>query len=255
MLPKKNPMNEAGQQSLLRFLIELRKRLVVSLLALLVIFCGLFYFANDLYTLLAEPLLARLPKGHGLIATSITAPFMVPCELTMVFSLYLGVPFFLYQLWAFVAPALYTHERRLIWPLLLISTLLFYAGSIFAYFTVLPMLFNFLTQTAPRGVIVSPDIGLYLDFTLKMLLTFGVIFEVPVLTVVLIWSGITSREKLVKIRPYVIIAAFIIGMLLAPPDVLSQTLLAVPLWLLFEVGLLAAKFLVPSARVVPRFPR
>ncbi|MES2216842.1 MAG: twin-arginine translocase subunit TatC [Pseudomonadota bacterium] len=248
-------MNEAGQQSLLRFLIELRKRLVVSLLALLVIFCGLFYFANDLYTLLAEPLLDRLPKGHGLIATSITAPFMVPCELTMVFSLYLGVPFFLYQLWAFVAPALYTHERRLIWPLLLISTLLFYAGSIFAYFTVLPMLFNFLTQTAPRGVIVSPDIGLYLDFTLKMLLTFGVIFEVPVLTVVLIWSGITSREKLVKIRPYVIIAAFIIGMLLAPPDVLSQTLLAVPLWLLFEVGLLAAKFLVPSARVVPRFPR
>jgi sec-independent protein translocase protein TatC len=227
----------------------LRKRVLQSLLTVSVIFAVLFYFANDLYTLLAQPLLAHLPPGHGLIATSITAPFMVPCELTLVCSLYLGVPVFLYHLWSFIAPALYARERRFIWPLLVVSTALFYAGSLFAYFMVLPMLFGFLTQAAPHGVLVSPDIGLYLDFTLKLLLTFGAIFEVPVLTVVLIWTGITSREKLTKSRPYVIVAAFIIGMLLAPPDVLSQTLLAVPLWLLFEAGLLFAKFFLPASAI------
>jgi sec-independent protein translocase protein TatC len=192
------------------------------------------------------PLLKNLPQGHGLIATNIVAPFFVPFELTFVVSLFISVPFFLYQLWGFIAPALYQHERRLVWPLLFISTLLFYLGIAFAYFVIFPLIFGFLTQTAPRGVIVSPDISQYLDFTLKLFFIFGGIFEVPVATVLLIWSGITTRERLIKFRPYAIVSAFIIGMLLAPPDVLSQTLLAVPLWLLFEVGIFLGKFFKPN---------
>ncbi len=229
--------------AILRFLIELRKRLLNCLVALIIVFGVLLYFANDLYTLLALPLLKHLPQGHGLIATNVVAPFFVPFELTFVVTLFICVPVFLYQLWAFVAPALYKHERRWVWPLLLLSTLLFYFGIAFAYLVIFPILFKFFTQTAPQGVMVSPDISQYLDFTLKLFFIFGMMFEVPVAIILLIWSGITSREYLIKMRPYAVIAAFIIGMLLAPPDVLSQTLLAVPLWLLFEVGIFLARFL------------
>lgn len=229
--------------AMLRFLIELRKRLIYSLLALGIIFGVLFYFANELYTLLAQPLLKHLPVGQGLIATNIVAPFFVPFELTFVIALFVTVPVFLYQLWAFIAPALYQHERRWVWPLLLISTLLFYLGVAFAYFVIFPIVFSFLVHTAPRGVLVSPDISQYLDFTLKLFFIFGAIFEVPVATILLIWTGVTTREKLIRMRPYAIVAAFVVGMLLGPPDVLSQTLLAVPLWMLFELGIFVAKFL------------
>jgi sec-independent protein translocase protein TatC len=233
-----------NNSELMYYFIEFRKRLLTCLLILAALFMGLLYFANDLYTLLALPLLKHLPHGQGLIATDVVAPFFVPFELTFVVAAVLGVPLFLYQLWAFIAPALYLRERKLIWPLLLISTILFYVGIAFAYFVIFPLIFGFLTHQAPRGVQVSPDITQYLDFTLKLFLIFGVIFEVPVVTVLLIWTGVITREKLIKFRPYAIVSAFIIGMLLAPPDVVSQTLLAIPLWLLFEAGLLLSYFFV-----------
>lgn len=235
--------------SLLRFLVEFRKRLINCLFALAMIFAALFYFANDLYTLLAQPLLNHLPQGHGLIATNIIAPFFVPFELTFVLSLFLAVPVFLHQLWAFIAPALYQHEKKLAWVLLLMSTLLFYVGVAFAYFVIFPIIFSFLANTAPKGVLVSPDISQYLDFTLKLFFIFGAIFEVPVATILLVRIGVTTRERLIKMRPYAIVSAFIIGMLLGPPDVLSQILLAVPLWLLFELGIFLARFFLPPVKV------
>lgn len=231
-----------NQKVMLQFLIEFRKRLIICLIALALIFAILFYFANDLYTLLAAPLLKHLPHGQSLIATNLVAPFFVPFELTFVVALFVAVPIFLYQLWAFVAPALYQHERRFVWLLLIISISLFYVGVAFAYFIIFPIIFNFFAHTTPQGVLLSPDISQYLDFTLKLFFIFGVIFEVPVLTILLIWTGVTTREKLIKLRPYIIVSAFIIGMLIGPPDVLSQTLLAIPLWLLFELGIFAAKY-------------
>lgn len=231
-----------GNATILRFLIEFRRRLVYSLLALALVFLILFSFANKLYTWLALPLLHYLPKGQGLIATNVIAPFMVPFEFTCIVAVFITVPVFLYHLWAFVAPALYKHEKKLIWPLMLVSMLLFYTGVAFAYWVIFPVIFKFLTSSAPQGVLISPDITLYLDFTLKLFFIFGVVFEVPVATVLLIWTGVTTRDKLIKYRPYIIVSAFIAGMLFAPPDVLSQTLLAIPLWFLYEVGLLFAKF-------------
>ena len=235
-------MNSATAPHWVRFLIELRRRVLHSLLFLSGIFAVLFYFANDLYTLLALPLLQHLPHGQGLIATNVVASFFVPVELTFALSLFLAVPYFLYQVWLFIAPALYAEERHWLWPLILMSTALFYLGILFAYFVILPLLFGFLTKAAPKGVFVMPDISLYLDFTLKLFMTFGAIFEVPVITIVLVWTGVTTRAALIKARPYVIVGAFIVGMLLSPPDVISQTLLAVPLWLLFELGLFLSPF-------------
>lgn len=243
-----SPLTESND-TLLRFLIELRKRVLISLVILSIIFSVLFYFANSLYTLLALPLLKHLPHGQGLIATNIAAPFFVPVELTFFLAIFLSMPFFLHQLWLFIAPALYQHEKKLLWPLLLMSTVLFYAGIAFSYFIIFPIIFAFLTKTAPLGVIVSPDISSYLDFTLKLFLVFGVIFEVPIITIVIIWSGVISREKLITIRPYIIVAAFVLGMLLGPPDVVSQTLLAVPLWLLYELGLFLAPIFVKRKAV------
>lgn len=231
-----------NNESVLQFLIELRKRLINCTLVFMLFFLVLFYFSNNLYTLIALPLLKTLPNGHMLIATDVVAPFFVPIELTFFTAIFLAVPIFLYQLWVFIAPALYQHERRLLWPLLVMSTLLFYAGMMFAYFIIFPIIFGFLTHSAPQGVMVSPDISQYLDFVLKLFFIFGAIFEVPVITILLVWSGITTREKLIKIRPYAIVAAFVIAMFLAPPDVLSQTLLAVPLWLLFEAGVFFSQF-------------
>lgn len=234
-------MNAASPE-LLSYLIEFRRRIINCLLFTALIFFILLYFSNNIYTLLALPLLHRLPHGQGLIATNVVAPFFVPFQLTLVASVFISVPFLLYQLWMFIAPALYQHERKLVWPLLFISTLLFYLGVSFAYFIILPILFGFLTKVAPQGVVVSPDISQYLDFTLKLFLIFGGIFEVPVATILLIWSGVVTREKLISLRPYAIVSAFVIGMLLAPPDVVSQTLLAIPLWLLFELGIWLSRF-------------
>lgn len=226
--------------SALHFLVELRSRLIISLVVLFLVFSLLLYFANPLYGYLAYPLLKYLPQGH-LIATQIISPFFVPFKLAFTLSLILSIPFFLYQLWAFVAPALYGHERRLVWPFLLISVVLFYAGLAFAYFVIFPLLFHFLSGIAPPSVIVSPDISDYLDFTLQLLFIFGCLFEIPIAMVLLVSTRIVSRERFIRMRSYAIVCSFIVGMLLAPPDVMSQTVLAVPIWLLYEAGIVLSR--------------
>ena len=233
--------NKIDSAKQLALLIELRTRLIRSFIVLFVLFAVLVYFANPLYTALAQPLLKFLPQGH-LIATQLVAPFFVPFKLAFLVSLLLGIPYFLYQLWAFIAPALYGHERQLIWPFIISSTLLFYAGLLFAYFIIFPLLFHFLTGVAPVGVVLSPDISEYFDFTIKLLLVFGSLFEIPMIMVLLVFLGITTRERFIRTRSYAIVGAFIIGMLLAPPDVLSQTILAVPMWLLYEMGIFLSRF-------------
>lgn len=233
----------ASHANLLHFLIELRRRILRWVFVTAILLLITLYFANNLYSVLALPLLKHIPQGH-LIATQIGSSFFVPFKLAFVVALILSVPYFLYQLWGFVAPALYDHERRLLWPLLLTSTFLFYAGMAFAYFVIFPLLFGFFAKTTPQGVMLSPDIGLYLDMTLKLLFIFGLLFEVPVAMMLLVWSGAVTPERLVKIRGYAIVGAFVIGMLLAPPDVFSQTLLAVPLWILYEVGIILSRFFV-----------
>ena len=232
------PEQDPKEQPLVSHLAELRTRLLKSLACIAIIFLGLLYFANDIYSLLAAPLLAKLPVGSSMIATEVAAPFLAPFKLTLFTAIFLGMPFLLYQLWGFIAPGLYEKEQHFARPLLLSSVVLFYAGTAFAYFIVFPLLFSFFTAIAPQGVAVMTDISRYLDFILKIFFAFGLAFEVPVATVLLVWSGFTSVEVLRKNRPYIIIAAFIMGMLLTPPDVISQILLALPIWLLFEVGLL-----------------
>ncbi len=227
-----------GGQSFISHLVELRARLLRAIAGVLLVFLGLCYFANDIYALIARPLLDQLPEGATMIATAVASPFLAPFKLTLVVAVFLAMPYVLYQAWAFVAPGLYAHERRLVLPLLAASTLLFYAGMAFAYFAVFPVLFAFFAATAPEGVAIMTDIGSYLDFVLTVFFAFGIAFQVPILTVVAVYTGITTREALSAKRPYVIVAAFVIGMVLTPPDVVSQTLMAVPMWLLFEVGML-----------------
>jgi sec-independent protein translocase protein TatC len=233
---------------LIHYLHEFRKRLIQSLCILLIFFIILAYFANDLYTLLAHPLLRYLPAGSSIIATHIIAPFYIPYELTFIVACFAAIPFFLYQIWVFIAPALYADEKRLIWPLLFISSILFYTGVLFAYFIIFPLLFHFLTLTTPEGVKIMPDISQYLHFTLKTFFIFGLIFEIPVIMVLLMRTGILTETKCASFRPYVIVGAFVLGMLLTPPDVLSQTLLAIPIWLLFECGIFCAKIFRISKR-------
>ena len=216
-------------QPLISHLIELRKRLLNSIIAILVIFLALVYFANDIYQLVSAPLISKMPVGATMIATDVASPFFTPIKLTFMVS-------------AFVAPALYKHERRLVMPLLVSSTLLFYIGMAFAYFVVFPLAFGFLTHAAPEGVLVSTDIRSYLDFVMALFMAFGVSFEVPVAIVLLCWMGVTTPEDLRKKRPYVLVGAFVVGMLLTPPDVFSQTLLAIPMYCLFEVGVFFARF-------------
>ena len=240
-MKKTNDFPPQQELPFLAHLIELRDRLLRVVLAIVVVFLALFSFANDLYTLLAEPLLRHMPAGTSMIATEVASPFLTPFKLTLVLSVFIAIPFILYQAWGFIAPALYQNERRLVFPLLISSTLLFYLGMLFAYFVVFPLVFGFLTGVAPEGVAVMTDISRYLDFVLKMFFAFGVAFEVPIATILLIWTGMTTAEDLASKRPYIIVAAFVIGMLLTPPDVISQTLLALPMWLLFELGLLFSK--------------
>lgn len=228
----------------LSHLVELRDRLLKAVLAVLLVFLPLSFYANDIYSFLADPLLKHLPENSTMIAIDVASPFLTPFKLALVASVFLAIPIILYQFWAFVAPGLYKSERRLVLPLLIASTLLFYLGVVFAYFVVFPLVFGFLTTTAPIGVSVMTDISKYLDFILTMFFAFGVCFEVPIFTIVLVWTGFTSPEELRDKRPYVIVFAFIIGMLLTPPDAISQTLLAVPMWLLFEIGLLCSRFFV-----------
>ncbi len=231
------------EQPFLSHLVELRDRLLRIVLVVGLLFLALIPFANTLYTLLAAPLLAHLPESSSMIATEVASPFLTPFKLTLVIAMFLAIPVILYQAWAFMAPGLYRHERRLMLPLLVSSTLLFYVGMAFAYYAVMPLVFGFLTSTAPEGVAVMTDISKYLDFVLKMFFAFGVAFEVPVATFLLVLTGAVTPEKLASMRPYIIVGAFVIGMLLTPPDIISQTLLAIPMWLLFEAGLFISRIM------------
>jgi len=236
-------MEKDSQEQLISHLVELRDRLLRGILAVLVIAVILLPFSNDLYHFLAEPLLRHLPESSTMIATEVASPFLTPFKLTLSTAIMLAVPVLLFQLWGFVAPGLYDNERKIVFPLLFASTALFFLGIVFAYYVVFPLVFGFLTQAAPEGVAVMTDISSYLDFVLKLFFAFGFAFEVPIATLLLIWSGVSTVESLGEKRPYIIVGAFVIGMLLTPPDIISQTLLALPVWLLFELGLVCSRWL------------
>ncbi|MGD8346392.1 MAG: twin-arginine translocase subunit TatC [Lysobacterales bacterium] len=233
------------EQSFFEHLIELRSRLLKSSAAVLIILLILLPFARRIYSILAAPLTAVLPEGSSMIAIDVASPFLTPFKMALLLALILAIPFVLYQAWAFVAPALYREEKKLARPLLYSSVILFYTGCAFAYFVVFPLVFGFFTRVAPEGVTVMTDISKYLDFVITLFLAFGLTFEVPIATIVLVATGVTTVEKLKKARAYVIVGAFALGMMLTPPDVISQTLLALPMWALFEFGLLMARILLP----------
>jgi sec-independent protein translocase protein TatC len=236
-----------SQNSLVGHLIELRNRLLKSVAAVVLVFISLAYFANDIYHQLSKPLLDVMPAGSTMIATDVAAPFFAPFKLTFIVALILSVPYILFQIWCFVAPALYQREKHLIAPLVAASTVLFYAGIAFAYFVVFPLIFGFFTSTAPEGVTIATDISSYLDFVLQLFFAFGLCFEIPVAVLLLVWTGAITREQLVEKRPYFIVIAFTIAMFLTPPDVFSQALLALPMCLLYQVGIWLSHFYQPKA--------
>ena len=240
----------ATPDTFISHLIELRDRLLRSILAVALVFLFLFPWAGDIYALLAQPMLKALPPGGRMIATDVTTPFFVPMKVTMMAAFVIALPYILYQLWAFVAPGLYAHEKRLVGPLIIASTLLFVCGMAFAYFLVFPVVFGFIIGIAPQGVAVMTDIGKYLDFVLTMFVAFGITFEVPVAVLLLVKIGVVSVAQLKQVRPYVIVGAFIIGAIFTPPDAISQIMLAVPLCLLYELGILLAGFVSKPAGAV-----
>ncbi len=248
MSDKPNRAETAQDMPLVAHLTELRSRLLRIVVVWMLIFAGLFYFANDLYAFISEPLRVYLPEGTSMIATDVASPFLTPFKLALVSALFLAMPFVLHQLWGFIAPGLYKHEKRLAVPLLASSIFLFYAGMAFAYYVVFPLVFGFFTSTAPAGVAVMTDINKYLDFVLTLFMAFGLAFEIPVATVLLVLSGAVDVPKLRRIRPYVVVGCFVIGMVLTPPDVISQALLAIPMWLLYEVGILFSLLAKPMKR-------
>jgi sec-independent protein translocase protein TatC len=223
---------------LVSHLTELRTRLLRCVAVIFLVFAGLFSFAQQIYTLVSAPLREYLPVGATMIATDVASPFLTPFKLTMMVSLFLAIPVILHQVWGFIAPGLYKHEKRVAVPLLVSSIFLFYAGMAFAYFLVFPLVFKFFASATPEGVTMATDIASYLDFVMTLFFAFGVAFEIPVAVVLLVWIGVVDVKYLRKIRPYVIIGCFVVGMILTPPDIFSQTLLAVPMWLLFEIGIL-----------------
>jgi sec-independent protein translocase protein TatC len=231
-------------------LIELRTRLLHSVVALLLVFIALFPWAANLYTWLAQPLLSKLPKGAQMIATDVTTPFFVPLKVAMMAAFLIALPYILYQIWRFVAPGLYAHEKRLVWPLIITSTVLFFCGMSFAYFIVFPVVFGFITASAPQGVAVMTDIDKYLSFVLGMFMAFGITFQVPVVVVLLVRMGLVTVEKLRDVRRYVIVGAFVVGAIFTPPDVVSQFMLAMPLWLLYEAGIVVASWMKPQVALV-----
>ena len=233
-------------QPLICHLVELRSRLLRAVLCVIIIFSGLYYFANDIYLIVSEPLRIFLPEGSTMIATDVASPFFAPFKLTLMTSLFIAMPYVLFQIWSFIAPALYDKEKRLAFPLLFSSIILFYLGMAFAYFVVFPLVFGFFTRAGPEGVTVMTDISRYLDFVLKLFFAFGLAFEIPIATIILVAAGITSTASLSEKRPYIVVGCFVVGMLLTPPDVISQTLLALPMWLLFEVGILFSKLVEKS---------
>ncbi len=243
-MTQNDPAFKANEQPFISHLIELRNRLLRVVAFVLVVFLCAAPFANEIYTFLSGPLLQHMPENSTMIATDVASPFLTPFKLALVASIFVSVPVIFFHFWAFVAPGLYSHEKKMVLPLLVASTGLFYLGIAFAYYVVFPLVFGFLTAAAPEGVAVMTDIAKYLDFVLTLFFAFGLAFEVPIVTIILVWTGLASPQSLAEKRPYVIVGAFIIGMFLTPPDAISQTLLAVPIWLLFEMGLLFSRFFV-----------
>lgn len=239
-------------ESLIAHLIELRTRLLNSAKVLLLAFLALFHWASDLYAMLAYPLLSKLPQGGQMIATDVTTPFFVPLKVTMMAAFLISLPYILYQGWRFIAPGLYAHEKKLVLPLIVASTTLFFCGMAFAYFLVFPVVFGFIVASAPQGVAVMTDIDKYLSFVLGMFMAFGVTFQVPVVVVVLVRMGVVTVEKLREIRPYVFVGAFVVGAIFTPPDVVSQIMLAIPLWLLYESGILVSVWVSPKKKPTPQ---
>lgn len=239
-----NDNNSDVEQPLVSHLLELRGRILKSITAIAVVFLSLIYFANDLYSFFASPIQMLLPAGSTMIATDVAAPFFAPFKLTIFLSVFAAAPYVLYQIWAFIAPGLYKQEKSLALPLFASSVLLFYSGIAFTYYVVFPLVFSFFTSVAPEGIAVTPDINSYLNFILKLFFAFGLAFEIPIATVLVIKTGMVSRETLAEKRPYIIVGCFVFGMLLTPPDFISQTLLAVPTWLLFESGLWFSRYFV-----------
>ncbi len=239
-MPEAQP-EEDKEQSLMDHLMELRNRLMHMILSVLIVFLALISFSGDIFSLAAKPLQKLMPAGTSMIATGVTSPLLVPFKLVMLLSVLLTIPYLLHQIWSFIAPGLYKHEKRMAVPLLFSSVLLFYCGIAFAYFIIFPILFGFFIGVAPKGVTVMTDISQYLDFIIAIFMAFGIAFEVPVATFLLVAAGITTPNKLAEKRPYIIIGSFAVGMVLTPPDVISQSLLAIPIWLLFESGLLASR--------------
>lgn len=239
-------MTQDQEQPLVAHLVELRNRLLKVVLTVLVLFLGLFYFANDLYLILVEPLAVLLPEDGQMIATGVASPFLVPFKLTLVLAVLLAMPFILHQVWGFISPGLYQHEKKFAMPLLVSSIVLFYSGILFAYYVVLPLAFGFFTAIGPDGIAITPDISNILDFTLKIFFAFGFAFEIPVATFLMVLSGNTTVQSLSEKRPYIFLGCFVVGMLVTPPDVISQTILALPMYALFEGGVLAARMIKPQ---------
>ncbi|SMF01096.1 sec-independent protein translocase protein TatC [Alteromonadaceae bacterium Bs31] len=240
---QKETLNE---QPMVQHLIELRTRLLRSFLAILVVFLSLVSFANNIYEFVAQPLQSIMPEGSHMIATEVASPFLTPFKLTLFTSVFICIPFIFYQIWAFIAPALYSKEKKLALPLFASSVFLFYAGMAFAYYVVFPLVFGFFTVIGPESVAVMTDIAKYQAFVIKLFFAFGAAFEIPVATVLLISAGILSPKQLAQKRPYVVVGCFVIGMLLTPPDIISQAMLALPMWLLFEVGIFFGRFIKPE---------
>ncbi|TDG15595.1 twin-arginine translocase subunit TatC [Seongchinamella unica] len=232
---------------LVAHLTELRDRLLRALLSVLVVFICLFPFANEIYTFVSEPLRELLPPGATMIATEVASPFLTPFKLTLVAAIFIAIPYILFQAWSFVAPGMYRHEKRFAIPLLASSVALFYLGAAFAYFVVFPLIFAFFTSVGPEGITIMTDINSYLNFVLKLFFAFGIAFEIPIAAILMIWAGLTTAEDLAKKRPYIIVGCFVFGMLLTPPDIISQSLLAVPMWILFEFGIFFGRFLEKNA--------
>lgn len=235
-------MAEQTQSGFVGHLIELRNRLMKAMLAILLFFIAFVYFANDIYSFVAAPLVAHLPSTATMIATDVTAPFFAPFKLTLFAALFAAIPFILHQIWGFIAPGLYKSEKRMLMPILASSIILFYSGIAFCYFVVLPIILGFFTSVGPQMMTLAPDISSYLSFALKLFFAFGVAFEIPVAIMLLCWSGATTTQSLKEKRPYIVVGVFVVAMFLTPPDVLSQTLLAFPMLLLFELGLILAAF-------------
>ena len=246
MNDESKPLDQA--QPLASHLLELRKRLLRAIAIILLIFIALFSFANDIYHIVATPLLASLPDGSQMIATEVASPFLTPFKLTLVVAIFAAMPVLLFELWGFIAPAMYSHEKRLFIPVIVCSILLFYAGMAFAYFAVFPLIFAFFSAAGPEGVAYTPDISQFLNTVLKLFFAFGLAFQIPIFTNVLIRTGATTTQSLANKRPYIIVGCFVMGMLLTPPDPISQCLMALPMWLLFELGLLLSRLAKPKQK-------